>query len=53
MIVLDFLRSLRHKILWEYFINMDLQAFVEAPETMSEKDKKKGEEPKRITRPKR
>jgi hypothetical protein len=52
LIVSDALRSLKHNILWEYFINMDLQAFEEAQETMSEEDRKKGEEPKRITRPK-
>jgi hypothetical protein len=32
---------------------MDLQAFEEAQESMSEEDRKKGGEPKRITRPKR
>jgi hypothetical protein len=52
LIVSYSLRSLKHKILWEDFINMDLQAFEEAHAAMSEEDKKKGEEPKRITRPK-
>jgi hypothetical protein len=32
---------------------MDLQAFEEAHATISEEERKKGEEPKRITRPKR
>jgi hypothetical protein len=53
MIVSDALRSLRHIILWEYFINMDRQAFEEVQEAMSEEEKKKGEEPKRVTRPKK
>jgi hypothetical protein len=47
------LRQLKHKILWEDFINMDLHAFEEAQVAMSEEDRKKGEEPKKITRPKR
>jgi len=41
------------EFLWEYFINMDLQAFEEAQAKMSEEGRKKGEEPKRKTRPKR
>jgi hypothetical protein len=36
----------------EDLINIDLQSFEKAQATMSEEDKKKGEEPKRINRPK-
>jgi hypothetical protein len=53
LIVSDALRSLRNKILWEYFINMDKQSFEEVQTTMSEEENKKGEEPKRVTRPKK
>jgi hypothetical protein len=46
------LEKLKNRILWEYFINMDLKEFEEAQTTMGEEERKKWEEPKRITRPK-
>jgi hypothetical protein len=42
LIVLDSLRQLKHKILWEDFINIDQWEFIEAQVTMSEEERKKG-----------
>jgi hypothetical protein len=42
LIVSDALRSLKHAILWVYFLNMDLQSFEDSQEEIREEDKKKG-----------
>jgi hypothetical protein len=42
MIVFDALRSLKHRILWSYFINMHKQYFKEVHEAMSEEERNKG-----------
>jgi hypothetical protein len=39
--------------MWEDFINMDRQDFEEVYATMSEEERNEGEEPKRLTKPKK
>jgi hypothetical protein len=46
------LRSLKHIILWEDFVDMDQQAFLEVQAEMSEEENKRDDKPKKITRPK-
>ena len=53
MIIFDSLRSLKHRIMWEYFINIDKQDFEEVHTTMSEEERNKGEETKILTNPKK
>jgi hypothetical protein len=53
MLVSNALRILKHRILWEYFINMKKQYFKEVHASMSEEERNKGEEPKRLTKPRK
>jgi len=53
LIVYDALRSLKHRVMWVDFINMEKQAFEEVHEAMSEEERNKGEEPNRLTKPKK
>ena len=53
LIVSYSLRSLKHRIIWAYFINMDIQYFEQVQEAMSEEERNKGEKPKRLTNTKK
>jgi hypothetical protein len=53
MVVSYALRRLKHRIIWVDFINMDTQYFDELLEARSEEERNKGEEPKRVTKPKK
>jgi len=52
LMVSDALRNLKHIILWEYFVDMDEQAFLEVQEDMSQEKKERDDKPKKKIRPK-
>jgi hypothetical protein len=49
MMVSYSLRNPKHIILWEYFVDMDQQAFLEAQTNMSQEEKEKDDKPKKIS----